>query len=333
MTANREEPALLDTSLDDQEILNESKLMPCIESAELKEELLSLCMTNTDSNIPDAALAGPPKVDAKILDGAFIVQLLSSRTSRTFQEFSDTVFIPYVLSQLEGISRLDVVWDVTLPDSLKSCTRQKRGHGQRRMVSASASLPSNWKGFLQNDSNKEDLFSFLAEELKRTDIPGKILISTNKTSAVCSSSDMDLSIISECQQEEADTRMFLDAFDCASKGQKKIIIRTAETDVVVLAISSFYQIKAEELWIAFGTGKHFRFIPVHKIANNFPLDRTWALPISHAITGRDTVSSFSGKGKVKAWETWTSYPEVTSAFLELISDSQALSEDCFGKTE
>ena len=333
MTPTMEEQELVDAPLDDQDILSENELIPCIESAELKEELLSACETNIVSEIPDAAPAGPPKVDAKILDGAFIVQLLSPRTSRTFQEFSDAVFMPYILSQLEGVSRLDVVWDVYLPDSLKTCTRQKRGHGQRRMVSASAPIPSNWKGFLRNNSNKEDLFSFLAEELKRTDIPGKILISTNKTSAVCSSPETDLSIISGCQQEEADTRMFLHAFDCTLKGKKKIIIRTADTDVVVLAISSFRKIKAEELWIAFGTGKHFRFIPAHKIALNLPLEMTQALPMLHAITGCDTVSFFSGKGKVKAWETWMLYPEVTSAFLELISDSKALSEDCFSKIE
>ena len=41
--------------------------------------------------------------------------------------------------------------------------------------------------------------------------------------------------------------------------QKKIITRTSDTDVVVLAISVVEKIKVEELWVAFRTGKHFRY--------------------------------------------------------------------------
>ena len=38
--------------------------------------------------------------------------------------------------------------------------------------------------------------------------------------------------------------------------QKKVIIRIVDTDVVVLAISVVEEIKVEELWVAFATGKH-----------------------------------------------------------------------------
>ena len=44
-----------------------------------------------------------------------------------------------------------------------------------------------------------------------------------------------------------------------------------------------------------------------------------ALPMFHAVTGCDTVSSFSAKGKKTAWKTWLSYHKVTSAF-HLLSD-------------
>ena len=42
-----------------------------------------------------------------------------------------------------------------------------------------------------------------------------------------------------------------------------------------------------------------------------------ALPVFHAYTGCDTVSSFSTKGKKSAWTTWMSYDDVTSTFLSL----------------
>ena len=73
--------------------------------------------------------------------------------------------------------------------------------------------------------------------------------------------------------------------------QKKIIIRIADTDVVVLAISVVEEIKVEELWVAFGTGKHFRYTAAHAIASS--------LGAFHAITDCDTVSFFVWKGKTE----------------------------------
>lgn len=75
-----------------------------------------------------------PPVDAVILDGAVIVQMLEPKTSRTFDEYFSIVFAPYVLKQLENAKRVDLVWDVYLDDSLKKSLREKRGTGQRRKV-------------------------------------------------------------------------------------------------------------------------------------------------------------------------------------------------------
>ena len=64
------------------------------------------CITNNSPDTalvetPDTALAGQSRIYAKILDGALVVQQPSPRTARTLQEFSDTVFMPYILSQHE----------------------------------------------------------------------------------------------------------------------------------------------------------------------------------------------------------------------------------------
>ena len=39
----------------------------------------------------------------------------------------------------------------------------------------------------------------------------------------------------------------------AQQGQAKVMIRTVDTDVVVIAVAKFLQIGLEELWAAFGT--------------------------------------------------------------------------------
>ena len=91
-------------------------------------------------------------------------------------------------------------------------------------------------------------------------------------------------------------------------------IRTVDTDVVVLAVASFIQNAPDELSFAFGVGTNFRYIAVHEMVATMNPTKCLTLPVLHAFTGCDTVSSFAGRGKKTAWETWKSFPEVNDAF-------------------
>ena len=44
------------------------------------------------------------------------------------------------------------------------------------------------------------------------------------------------------------------------------MVRTTDTDLVVLVVSQMHNIPATEVWLAFGVGKHFRYIAAHEIA-------------------------------------------------------------------
>ena len=101
----------------------------------------------------------------------------------------------------------------------------------------SAVLPDNWKGVLRDDWDKTDLFQFIARSLAgRTYEVGKKLLITcdNK---VLYSTPGDLSHLQPYSHEEADTRVILHAADCARAGLQKVLIRTTDTDVLVLAIA------------------------------------------------------------------------------------------------
>ena len=78
-----------------------------------KADLLK-CLPSTSAHI-----VPQPVVDAVILDGAVIIQMLQPKTVRTFDEYFTTVFTPYILKQLETAKRVDLVWDVYQDDSLK----------------------------------------------------------------------------------------------------------------------------------------------------------------------------------------------------------------------
>ena len=260
-----------------------------------------------------------PPVDAVILDGAAIINMLRPVGAKTFQDYATLVFLPYIKAQLANVSRVDIVWDVYRQDSLKTTTREKRGKGVRRRVAAANSIPGNWQEFLRIDDNKTELFDFLAHEVVENLSTQKEVFSTCGQNVLCSRVHQDVSSLAPCTHEEADTRMFLHAIDAANKGHRRLMLRTVDTDVVVLAVSTVVLLDNTELWIAYGTGKHLRYIPAHHIATSLGAEKARALPMFHAFTGCDTVSSFAGRGKKTAFDTWKSFDAVTSVFANLVT--------------
>ena len=121
-------------------------------------------------------------------------------------------------------------------------------------------------------------------------------------------------------REEADTRIILHMEDAVKEGYTKVIIRTVDTDVVVLAVASAQRHKSTEVWVAFSTGKNFRFLAAHEMARVLGPDRCIALTVFHAFTGCDTVSCFGGRGKRTVWDTWRAYEDVTIAFCSLATN-------------
>ena len=74
-----------------------------------------------------------------------------------------------------------------------------------------------------------------------------------------------------------------------------------DTDDIVIRMLVFAQLDVEQLWIAFGKGKGFRWIPTHDIAKTLG-PKARALPFFHAFVGCDTVYAFVGKGNKSCWQ-------------------------------
>ena len=151
--------------------------------------------------------SGPvlPGTDVTILDGAAVVNFLKPSAAKTFDDYSQNIFLPYIKLQLKSASRVDIVWDEYFENSLKSQTRSKRGKGVRRRVEASANLPGNWQQFLRIDANKTELFSFLANHITHLELPtNKQLVTTLGSGVLCIPS-RDIRHLAPCDHEEADT--------------------------------------------------------------------------------------------------------------------------------
>ena len=55
-----------------------------------------------------------PVTTCIVLDGAATVQMLKPAASKTFEEYTHQIFIPYVSAKLQTVSRLDLIWDTYL---------------------------------------------------------------------------------------------------------------------------------------------------------------------------------------------------------------------------
>ena len=135
------------------------------------------------------------------------------------------------------------------------------GHGQTRIPK------HDWNtGFLKNVDNTIELFPFLSEKLVKHGLGGNLLLSTNQES-VLSNKQHDVSGLQPCNHTEADTRIMLHLAHAAQQHHHQVaVVRTVDTDVVILAIHFFLSLGLSQLWVCLGSGKKMRDIPIHTLS-------------------------------------------------------------------
>ena len=177
----------------------------------------------------------------------------------------------------EGVLRVDIVFDVYRDLSLKQETRERRGTDGMR-ISLRKETPIQHKIFrkvITVGENKTALFNMIADAIAL--IQCETIIVSTRQSSVVSNIPLNYSRLQPCNQEEADTRLFLHAKDASTNGIKKIMIITVDTDVVVIALFVFCSLNVQELWIEFGSGKNKKWLPIHQYAKIFGQEKCRAL--------------------------------------------------------
>lgn len=229
-----------------------------------KSDLLKVIKSVCETSSSEA-----PDVSVKVLDGAAIVHFLNPGINKTFGDYANNVFIPFLNREFGNVSRLDVIWDIYIKDSLKNTTREKRGTGQRIRVTASAKIPKGWANFLRDNANKEGLFHLLSSICHSHDFGnGNELIITDGSNALINNAceDRRRTSLQPCNHEEADTRIMVHVADAVAQGYKNIMIRTVDTDVVILAIACVQKLPQIKLWVHIGVGKNHQYLCCHEIA-------------------------------------------------------------------
>ena len=87
--------------------------------------------------------------------------------------------------------------------------------------------------------------------------------------------------LQDCDHEEADTRIALHLYDAINRGARNVLVRNVDTDVIVILIGLFFDINSSAtatIWVAFGTGRNFRYYNINSIVQALGADKSQALP-------------------------------------------------------
>ena len=276
--------------------------------AALVHEIVTNCHNATDVLSEFCATA------TLIIDGGKIPYQFTGKPNMTFRQYAD-IISKMLMKKFDTFKRIDIVFDVYLPNSLKAATREKRGKGIRRRVAAANKCPGNWMQFLKDAINKKELNEYLAETLSALSYPqGRELFVTSQEKVLSNCG----TAMPDSDQEEADSRLLLHAKSALSQNMTFVYIISNDTDVIIIALGVYHKLCSEHIFddmvIEFGIGQHERRISVKSLAESLGQTRSQAMVFFHSFTGTDTTSSFRNIGKKRAYEAFKAYSEIEQIF-------------------
>ena len=249
-----------------------------------------------------------PKPFASVIDGMALVPQ-SNYIGLTYNEFTDNILNKFVTSTTSGASRIDIVFDIYRPDSIKNAERGQRSVGSIQLKTIVGAAPiKQWGVALSDGSNKSELIKFLVcHWVKHPSSIGNLhLFVAYEEKCVCITADCVCPVPAlESNQEEADARMLLHAKHI-SRSVPNIVIHTPDTDVFLIAIAASTELPTN-LFIRTGNKGKARITFIEKVKQSLSLQydvndmelAAKSILSFHAFTECDTTSAFCGKGKVK----------------------------------
>ncbi len=87
-----------------------------------------------------------------------------------------------------------------------------------------------------------------------------------------------------CTHTEADTRMFVHVRYAVLCGHTSIMLRTVDTDVVILVISIVQDLNIQ-LWIGFDEGDKYLILAIHDIVQSLGMDKCKSMTFFHDFAG------------------------------------------------
>ena len=158
-----------------------------------------------------------------------------------FGEFAILIYYE-VMRHASNYDRIDLVFNQYFEKNLKKGTRSGREEGSQYLFEGdSTEIPYKMaESFLKNNQNWKELNHYLSLKLLELHQGDQIMIATYRNTSpsspsFCSELDTVVSVRS-CEAEEADQRLVRHTLNLMDNGYKNILVRTIDTDVLVLLI-------------------------------------------------------------------------------------------------
>lgn len=176
-----------------------------------------------------------PQVQAKIIDGAYMTNILrpGSEICKSFDDYANKVFVPHIIHFWKcrsGGCCLGLLYRQQ-PQRFHEGAPWQRNQTQsiwgKLTSSKLAKFPeSQWKQdrAIHIPCNKTDFFKVTCRQGDCINQWGQCIIQPSPWTE---------SNITPCNHEEADSRIFVHAADCAKQGISKILVSSVDSDVVV----------------------------------------------------------------------------------------------------
>lgn len=211
-----------------------------------------------------------------------------------------------------------------IQNSLKTSTRIRR-QGRNIVVAyhitdTTSISRVSMNNLLAHTQTKDEMTAYLARKLiDQARILGKNLVVAWRDQV--EASHRDVARLAS-NQEEADTKLILHAYEATLAGATSIHIFSPDTDVFVLALRRV-PILCKDTCFVTGIREKRRTIKLQPIYTELGPRKAAALPAFHAFSGADITGRFAGKGKNLCWRAFNNLNDVTlDAFAELGANIQ-----------
>ena len=184
-------------------------------------------------------------VTTVIIDASVLIRKQRPKNSHGSFEGYAMFLKDLIEDEISKFDRMDMVFDRYFEFS---------DQGTRYRVVGNTPLPGNWTTFLKSVENKRELNQFHVKRIVETVLvgAGKIFIITcNENVLVVPNADINVDSMQPCNQEEADTCMFLHAVHASSHRSTRVTIKSNDSDIVILGTALFPQLYLEELYVTF----------------------------------------------------------------------------------
>ncbi|KAJ8378403.1 hypothetical protein AAFF_G00242910 [Aldrovandia affinis] len=255
--------------------------------------------------LPAETIPGP---FATIIDGMSLVQKMKGN-DQTFSQRAASA-LTQILHEGARSQRIDVVFDVYQEDSIKNAERANRG-----CTTGIQFLVAEWKTPKLRDR-----------------LSDKQLYVTSEESCLHITKDQWAEVASlQSNQEEADTRIILNAAHAAEEGYSAVVVTADDTDVLLFCLAFSADISCP-LFQNCGTKNRVRYLDITKLCQALGDCVCNAVIGMYAYTGCDTLSAFTGRGKLRALKLIMRSEHFQEVFRKL-GQSGELSMDLFKKLQ